>query len=237
MYKEQTLHSIFHDKEYRSNYASEYSNMEKDISDGKFNLTMEDYVRVYRKQITVEKCNELMCDIKSYPKEYKFSGDLSNLVRKGTFLNTHMQENPFVRKIESFVEEQIKILSKKYTEDVRPLHYAYGGRFNHYDYQVIKYTPEDYFRLHHDHYAETLNNSRLLTVCIYLNDDYEGGELDFPSAGINKEYTFDVGDAIVFPSNWMFYHGVKPITSGERYVVVIWMGIDLSHTAITMFSK
>lgn len=237
MYKEQTIHSIFYDKDYRSNFESDYKNMEKDISDGKFNLAMEDYVRVYKNEISTQKCSELLKDIKSYPNEAQFGGNLSNLLRKGSFVNTHMQENPFVVKIEEFIEETINELVKKYLNDVRPLYYAYGGKFNHYNYQIIKYTSEDYFRVHHDHYAETLNNSRLLTACIYLNDDYTGGELEFPSAGIDKEYTFDVGDAIVFPSHWMFYHGVKPILSGERHVIVIWMGIDLSHTAMRIFSK
>ena len=38
------------------------------------------------------------------------------------------------------------------------------------------------------------------------------------------EYTpnLNKGDVIIFPSNFMYPHTVKPITSGKRYVVVTW---------------
>ena len=67
-------------------------------------------------------------------------------------------------------------------------------------------------------------SSRLLSVCVYLNDDYTGGNLDFPS--INQSFKFNTGDVIVFPSHWMFYHGVAPIKSGVRYTLVVWLGVS-----------
>jgi Rps23 Pro-64 3,4-dihydroxylase Tpa1-like proline 4-hydroxylase len=236
-FKEQTMYSVFYDKKYREEFDSNYQNMEEDIRNGKFNLKMEDYVRVYKNFLNKNVCSDLVKDIKEYPKIMEFFGPLSDLLRKGTFVNTYLDDNDFTKKIEKVIEDSIKTIGKKYTDDVRPLYYAYGDEFNHYTYHILKYTSDDYFKIHHDHYAETLNYSRLLTVCVYLNEDYEGGELEVPSAGIDKEYTFKTGDAIVFPSNWMFYHGVKPILSGERYAIVIWIGLDLSQTETKYFSK
>ena len=210
--------------------------MQSEISDGKFNLSMEDYVRVYKNFYTPNVCKDLVNDIKQYPNMMKFSGVLSDSLREGQFANTFLSQSEFTQKFEGIIEKAAKDLAKKYTHDVRPLYYAYGDEFNHHTYHILKYTSEDYFRVHHDHYAETLNYSRLLTACIYLNEDYTGGELEFPSAGMNKNYSFNTGDAIVFPSHWMFYHGVKPILSGERYTLVIWMGLDLSDTETKYFS-
>lgn len=235
--KEQTMYSMFFDQKYRENFEHDYQQMKKDISAGKFNLTMEDYVKVYRKLLKPNFCEQLVGDIKKYPSVMKFDGELSNLLRKGSFINTYLSNNDFTTTIEKTIESSIDVIVKQYTKDVRPLYYAYGDDFKHYNYHILKYTSEDYFKIHHDHYAETLNYSRLLSIVIYLNEDYTGGELEFPSAGINKEYTFKTGDAIVFPSHWMFYHGVKPITSGERYAIVIWVGLDLSHTENKYFSK
>lgn len=235
--KSSKVYSMFYDPKYRVNFESNYENMEKDISDEKFNLTMGDYVKVYKNFLSLDDCNNLVKDIKNYPKVLNFEGDLSNLLRKGSYLNTFQINNDFTNKVKNIVETSICRISKQYTNDVKPLYYAYGDEFNHYNYQVLKYTSEDYFRIHHDHYAETLNYSRLLTCIIYLNEDYTGGELQFPSVGINKEYKFKTGDAIIFPSHWMFYHGVKPISSGERYAVVIWIGLDLSHTENVYYSK
>lgn len=235
--KEQKMYSVFYDSEYRENFKSDYENMEKDISSGKFNLSMEDYVKKYDNFLNQDLCKELVEDIKKYPSVLEFDGHLSDLLRKGKFLNTFLSTNEFTIKIEKLIEESISKLVKKYTKDVRPLYYAYGDKFNHYTYHILKYNSDDYFKIHHDHYAETLNYSRLLTACIYLNEDYVGGELEFPSAGMDKEYTFNTGDAIIFPSHWMFYHGVKPIISGERYVIIMWIGLDLSHTENKYYSK
>lgn len=50
---------------------------------------------------------------------------------------------------------------------------------------------------------------------IYLNDDYEGGEIYFPDQGI--DFKPKAGTVVFFPSNNMFIHGVKEITNGNRY--------------------
>jgi len=60
-----------------------------------------------------------------------------------------------------------------------------------------------------------------VTVTMYLNDDYEGGEISFYDAVANKVYKYKPkpGDITVFPSFEPFYHGVLPMTGGPRYLV------------------
>jgi predicted 2-oxoglutarate/Fe(II)-dependent dioxygenase YbiX len=50
---------------------------------------------------------------------------------------------------------------------------------------------------------------------IYLNDDYEGGEIYFPDH--NLEFKPSAGTLVFFPSNNMYIHGVREITKGVRY--------------------
>jgi predicted 2-oxoglutarate/Fe(II)-dependent dioxygenase YbiX len=50
---------------------------------------------------------------------------------------------------------------------------------------------------------------------IYLNDDYEGGEIYFPDQGI--DFKPNAGTVVFFPSNTMYIHGVREITKGIRY--------------------
>jgi hypothetical protein len=52
---------------------------------------------------------------------------------------------------------------------------------------------------------------------LYLNDDYEGGELYFPLQDI--EFKPKPGGAYFFPGDRFYIHGVREITSGIRYVV------------------
>jgi len=54
---------------------------------------------------------------------------------------------------------------------------------------------------------------------IYLNNDYEGGEIYFPQHDI--ELRPIAGNAIAFPGDEYYMHGVREITSGSRYTLPI----------------
>jgi hypothetical protein len=54
-----------------------------------------------------------------------------------------------------------------------------------------------------------------IATIIYLNDDYEGGELYFPNQGI--QFKPKPGGAYFFPGDMNYIHGITEITSGIRY--------------------
>jgi hypothetical protein len=61
----------------------------------------------------------------------------------------------------------------------------------------------------------------VVTVTIYLNDDYEGGEisiLDESTVSLTN-YRPKAGDVTVFPSGYPYFHGVFPILGGDRYLL------------------
>lgn len=58
-----------------------------------------------------------------------------------------------------------------------------------------------------------------LTCTTYLNDDYVGGEIEFLMDGKQYPYKPESGDILVFPSIEPYFHGVKTITSGEKFFV------------------
>jgi hypothetical protein len=62
-----------------------------------------------------------------------------------------------------------------------------------------------------------------ISAVIYLNDDYEGGQISFPTHDI--EISPETGDLIIFPGNLNYAHEVKPVISGNRYTVPIWAQI------------
>lgn len=79
----------------------------------------------------------------------------------------------------------------------------------------IRYTENQHFQVHADH-----GFSYICTVSsvMYLNDDYEGGELWFPNLDlkIKPEY----GDIVLFPSTYIYAHAALPVKSGIKYSAV-----------------
>ena len=56
---------------------------------------------------------------------------------------------------------------------------------------------------------------RAFASIIYLNDEYEGGQIYFPKHGLRPELKPRL--LAYFPSTAEYLHGVEPITSGIRY--------------------
>jgi len=59
-----------------------------------------------------------------------------------------------------------------------------------------------------------------ISTTIFLNDDYEGGELIIKTAFGEQSINLSAGDAVVYPSSSL--HKVSEVTKGERLVAVTW---------------
>ena len=84
-------------------------------------------------------------------------------------------------------------------------------------YTVIKYANKAEYRAHWDH---SKDNQRVLSVVVFLNDDFEGGELEFPH--FDYKVTPKQGKVCVFPSNFPYLHIAHPVESGTKYTAVNW---------------
>jgi hypothetical protein len=89
------------------------------------------------------------------------------------------------------------------------------------DVQVLKYETGGFYQYHVDH---CLKYPRTLSGIFLLNNDYEGGELSFRNLNKTGEESIPVAAnrLIVWPSNFLFPHTVKPVKKGIRYSVVAW---------------
>jgi predicted 2-oxoglutarate/Fe(II)-dependent dioxygenase YbiX len=63
-------------------------------------------------------------------------------------------------------------------------------------------------------------SSRVLSALLYLNDDYEGGNIKFEHAGVTLKP--EAGSLLFFPSNYIYVHEVSAVTSGIRYALPNW---------------
>jgi hypothetical protein len=84
-------------------------------------------------------------------------------------------------------------------------------------YELLKYEMGGFYSEHKDSFK---GRPRAVSCSFALNDGYEGGEFAF----FNRElvYKLKKGDALMFPSNFMYPHEIMPVTSGTRYSIVTW---------------
>ena len=64
---------------------------------------------------------------------------------------------------------------------------------------------------------------RDLSMVLYLNNEFEGGDFVFPDLHIRVRP--EPGLLVCFPSNRYYRHGVEPVTKGNRYSMVTWMTV------------
>ena len=103
---------------------------------------------------------------------------------------------------------------------------AYSAYFEcrfgmHEHYQLLKYQGEtkDHYDAHYDGGPDT---GRWISAIVYLNDDYEGGELNF----IDHDFILKprANTLVLFPSNYAYRHIAGEVTSGTKYAIVTWIG-------------
>ena len=86
-----------------------------------------------------------------------------------------------------------------------------------------RYAPGQIMRQHHDHihsiFDGKLKGIPVLSFILNFNDDYEGADLYFWKDTVAK---LGKGDIIMFPSNWLFPHGVTEAIEGVRYSGSVW---------------
>lgn len=93
--------------------------------------------------------------------------------------------------------------------------------------QVLRYGPGGQYGRHADadHFVPEQRGwirsiDRDYSLLLYLNDDFEGGELSF--FRYNYRYRPRSGDLLLFPSDNRFVHQAEVVRSGLRYCVVSW---------------
>lgn len=89
------------------------------------------------------------------------------------------------------------------------------------DVQILKYESGGHYLFHTD---DAPGVHRTLSCVYFVNDDYEGGDLVFGYPNSNKQTIIKKkkNRLIIFPSNFLYPHTVKPVKNGERYSVVAW---------------
>lgn len=200
------------------------------ISDGIEVINLDYGIHLYRNAINIENCNNIIDLI-----ENEISKGITNIEWHGAKVNgedltlharncydlkfkkedlgsSYFPKNENLAKAHDLVTDGL---------DKSLRHYEKMWNFNIFykeAYNFVKYVPGRYFKIHADHgpyYTCTVS------AVVYLNDDYEGGEIEFPRHDLVVKPK--AGDIILFPSNYVYEHASLDVKSGIKYAVVIMM--------------
>lgn len=112
------------------------------------------------------------------------------------------------------------------TEQLRnKLAFYYDINFNNYETPILRKIYGN-TRIHIDNVLSDMdshksNNFRVLSCIMCINDDYEGGELVFPSQ--NRTIKLKRGQIIVFPPYWTHPHYSEKLKNDTfRYTITTW---------------
>jgi len=135
---------------------------------------------------------------------------------------------PYAGKIHDIVENNISSifftsLNNLFFENFDPIEKDYLSSFGIYSgwhdtYGILKYGQGQFFVNHIDDHPDY---HRRVSTLYYLNDNYTGGEINFPR--FNITFKPKANQMILFPSTYVYNHSVSPVVEGDRYVVVSWL--------------
>ena len=159
------------------------------------------------------------------PEERKYIIERSEKELKTSLVSEDRYIDDSVRKSETVWLDRDDPIVRNVME--RCLEYTDRPLANCEKLQVLKYKPGGFYKPHQDAF-ENDGNMRMYTFILALNDDYEGGETEFPNLG--KEYKLRAGDALFFETldNYEMMtskalHGGKPVKSGEKWICNLWV--------------
>lgn len=147
-----------------------------------------------------EVCNTSVRDVK----EHSLSSKLS------------ATSNHWYNLLNSSFEQCLKIYHSKYKMPM-------PDSIDIQNISILKYELNGKYEPHVDDGPFT---PRTLSCIYFLNDNYSGGELNFLNH-MNSEVYLTIkpkkNSLVIWPSNFLYPHGVKPVTQGTRYTVVAWI--------------
>ena len=124
------------------------------------------------------------------------------------FRNDILDIDPSAADVMKRVDHGVKrVLRDNWPE--RPLMYNDGCH-------LVRWTVGPGMPPHADHQNEGFAHREFAAV-LYLNDDFDGGELRLTRLGIVIRP--ETGTLVIIPSTWEHEHEVLPITRGERYTM------------------
>ena len=181
---------------------------------------VKDYISITN-YLTDDQCQKLirLCKDKVWTPHEWYNNQLHNAEKGSTDCMVSGSDMNINEMLVSVIQQSIKDYQEKFVpQDIGSKTFVTKTT----EIRLNKYEANKDMKTHVDHIHSIFDGERkgipILSIVGLLNDDFEGGKFYIN----NEEVKFNKGDIMIFPSNFMYSHGVKAITKGERYSYVTW---------------
>lgn len=176
-------------------------------------------IQRFEKVLSKTDCKKLIKEYSNFVQARTHSGNLEydKEIRKAQTA-VYEEETPLLQKVR-------EIIAEKTNTDISQQEYPIS---------IIKYEEGGEYKPHHDHWAHQKPNqnpqmgNRWKTAILYLNDDYDGGETEFPNW--NVKVKGKAGELVTWTNlnkngtpNMDTLHAGLPVIKGTKYIVVSWI--------------
>ena len=121
---------------------------------------------------------------------------------------------------ESLLTYKEKVISINEMFQYYPVPIGYSTTCYRESIQVLEYNLNQEYKFHHDTSNDPNSKEyhRIISIILYLNDEFDGGGTEFP----HQTYNPSPGYGLFFPANWCFPHSGQKVLSGKKRVAVTW---------------
>ena len=173
---------------------------------------MDHSINVYKDAITPELCDELISLIgkEMNNTEKEVIGDYQNVECYNLDLDDYEE---YDEKVFTVVDEIIDRVIDDH--EWFPDELIYGG------FVVREHWGRTALHVDGPFDDKDSTDTRILSMIIALNDDYDGGVFDFPAQ--SYQVRLKKGEAITFPPSHFYPHEVSRPSNGKRYTICLWV--------------
>ena len=180
---------------------------------------LETYVKIYDNWIADNICDDIVDSIKdcSWQQHVFYDKGIEHNVSGSQELDVSYNENKFI----PFLNIKLEEAFNQYVSD---LNFSWFGSFDGFSsIRFNRYSENKLMAEHCDHIKSIFGNAHsgipYLSCLFVLNNNYQGGEFV-----MWQDTTIELrkGDALLFPSNFLYPHKVLPVTQGTRYTCISW---------------
>ena len=185
--------------------------------------TILDFVQVYKQAMSTKQCQSVLNKVDSMEWNTHAWSSYNKVATSGspeTEFTRAEVSNGTTRLLLSGCVNQCVTQYTRYIENIFSIRIGFNGMTIP---SMNRYCTGQKMLPHVDHITSIfdgqLKGIPTLSVVGLLNNDFTDGQFMFWE---DHNMKLEVGDIMIFPSNFMYKHHVEPVTQGTRYSFVSW---------------